>query len=65
MTDPLIDPGKIAVAVYQGGPGNDGSTAAVMAYLRSVLTPDALRIFGTDSWRNGHYLYHRIFGEDK
>jgi hypothetical protein len=68
LTDPLIDPREMAVTILHALPQNsttnlmaaedcDAAVDAVLHYLRSVLTPEALKIFvGTD-------LHRRIFGE--
>jgi hypothetical protein len=64
MTDPLIGRDALEAALYASkGPVVD----AVLAYLRSVLTPEALECFlGNETipvFSTGTDLHRRIFGE--
>ena len=73
MTDPLIDRDSVVRAVQSGVPiGSVGHvqpiTDAVLAYLRSVLTPEALypqpgMVFDGDAWVTRNDMHSRIFGE--
>ena len=79
MTEPLIDRGLLADVIVTNalpvGYGWDERTAdAVLAYLRSVLTPEALKTYIAykGDWGenvaytyDGADLHRRIFGEDR
>jgi hypothetical protein len=71
MTDPLIDRAALD-EVLDGhlmyrGKERIAAADAVLTYLRSVLTPEALRTYDlhTGDHMQGDGMYRRILGEDK
>jgi hypothetical protein len=67
MTDPLIDRARL-IDVIADAPVDTLLADAVLTYLRSVLTPEALEmelIRTSACGADGADLHRRIFGENK
>ena len=65
MTGPLINRDDLEDAIYLAYDLRVNTADAVIAYLREVLTPEALDADDPDLYLTGTDLHRRIFGEDQ